>query len=63
MFLITYLSVNKKGTKIYGYSLAKSVENWLAYTQNFEDETYFILNVLPVSKEWAEKWDGELKGM
>ena len=46
-----------------GYAISNDPAAWLVGTQEHAGETYFIVNVLPVTEKWAKKYGGELKGM
>ena len=62
MFLITYRCEGRDRV-LWGYSVDESPIDWLIRTQEFEDETYYIVNVLPISKKVADEIDGTLNGM
>jgi hypothetical protein len=36
---------------------------WIASTQEHENETYFLINQLPITDEQAMKYQHDLKGM
>lgn len=64
MFLITYVYKNVRETNYsFHYQVVKSVESWIDKTQEYDDGQYILINLLPISKEQAEKWDGSLHGM
>jgi len=60
-FLITY-RCEQRGHVTWGCDIATSIEDWVAKVQQYE-EVYLLVNVQPVSKEFAEKYDGALRGM
>lgn len=62
--LITYNCVRYVGNDMMGHTITdEDPIEWLAYTQKFNNETYFIVNVLPLTDEQAKKYKGELRGM
>jgi hypothetical protein len=71
MFLITYVltryskSFGGLAEKIvtFHYDIAESVEEWVDEMQKYEGEEYILINAFPISKEQAEKWDGNLHSM
>jgi hypothetical protein len=60
MFLITYYYQDGES---YHYEVVSSIEKWIDDCQKYEHDTYILINVLPISKEYADKWDGNLKSM
>lgn len=61
MNLITYRCVNHQG-ETWGYDITGYPADWVIDMQKHAGETYYIVNVLPVTDEWAAEWDGKLKG-
>ena len=62
--LITYhvsTSWNHPGT--FNYQVVDSVTDWIENTQRYKDETYVLINVLPITDEQAGRYDGNLKSM
>jgi hypothetical protein len=43
--------------------VAESPIEWLESCQEFEDGPYFIVSVIDITNEEAERIDGSLKGM
>lgn len=61
--LITYVMVSDGSNAVhYAHSLARSVETFMAECQQFDGETYFIVNVQPVTRGFYDIWEGKLKG-
>lgn len=48
--------------KSFHYQITNDVERWIEKMQQYED-TYVLINALPVSWEFAQKWDGRLHSM
>jgi hypothetical protein len=63
-FLITYhfQRLNKDHGRFI-YKVVKSVTEWIDYVQQFEDGEYVLINVLPITEEEAQRYDGSLKSM
>ena len=58
-YLITYWYV--KGKSLH-YDIVDNVEAWVEEMQKYDDD-YLLINVLPVTAEFAKKWDGALHTM
>lgn len=64
MYLITYKCDNKYSNKSStGHSFTSNPEEWLGGVQDYQDETYFIINVLEVSEDFYNYYNGRLKGL
>lgn len=61
--LITYRCERPRGNVVYGHCVANDPIEFLLEVDGFKDETYLILNVLPITNEDALRIDGELRGM
>jgi len=63
-YLISYVCCNRPGRidVIYGCDITSDPAEWIWEAQEF-DETYILLNVLPITEEQAKRFDGELNGM
>lgn len=59
-YLITSYFVQGKS---YHYDIVSDIEAWIEETQQYDDEWHILINVLPISKQFAEKWDGNLHSM
>jgi len=57
-YLITYWYV--KGQSFH-YDIVDNIETWVEEMQRYDD--YVLINALPVTDEFAEKWDGKLRTM
>jgi len=55
-YLITYWYGKRKN---FHYEIVDSVEAWVEKMQVY-DEDYVLINVLQITTEFAEKWDGAL---
>jgi len=58
-YLITFWYV--KGQSFH-YDIVDNVEAWIEKTQSYDDD-YVLINALPISIDFAEKWDGALHTM
>jgi hypothetical protein len=61
-YLISYVCEWSIGFKLYGCDITEDPAEWIWETQQYE-ETYILLNALPITEEQAERFDGTLKGM
>lgn len=74
-YVYSYLNIDGEHTT-YHYDIVDDVEKWVDESQDIEEPDwslplirrtvvngYFLINVLPVSEEFAKKWDGALHGM
>jgi len=57
-YLITYWYV--KGQSFH-YDIVDNIETWVEEMQRYDD--YVLISALPVTDEFAEKWDGKLRTM
>ena len=63
-YLLTIRFQHRRSSYVsYHYDITDNPEKWVEETQQFDDGDYFVINVMPISEEFAKKWDGELKGM
>ena len=58
-YLITYWYAKGKS---FHYDIVSNVETWVEEMQEYDDD-YLLINALPVTDEFAEKWDGALRSM
>ena len=61
-FLITYVCIRPRQNPTWHYYITKDVQAWIAESQTYDGEEYYIINSMEVSEDWADKWDGSLKG-
>lgn len=62
-YLITYRCSSSSYKELLAYTIADDPFEWLLSTQKYKDETYFIVNVLPITKKQAKEYNGALRGM
>lgn len=64
-YLVTYAYIRGGVTSPqYACIIVEDVESEIESWQEFDDEgEHILINVHPVSAEFAEKWDGALMGM
>ena len=64
MFLITFSFDNPYHNHVtFHYDIVESVEEWVDEMQEYDDGDRILINVLPISKEQAKKWNGALQSM
>jgi len=47
----------------FNYSIVNSIEAFIDEVEAYDDGKYIVLNILPITPEQYEKWDGALNGM
>jgi hypothetical protein len=62
-YLVTYLCTHIKHGPSYGMAVTDDVVGWLGSVQEFPDETYLLINQLPITDVDAALIDDQLKGM
>jgi hypothetical protein len=62
-YLVTYLCTGRGRTPQYAMVVTDDVVGWLESVQEFPDETYLLINQLPITDVDAALIDDQLKGM
>lgn len=63
MVLITYRCESALGKETWGYSIDNDPIEFIEKVQKYKEETYFIINVLPISSRRAKEWRKKLRGI